>query len=112
MGWGRHSRHSLPMGVLRMTLLARVWGSRWFRSVGLLAVGLLLGHFAVPLLKSRDVHGIRVHPKKDGCTVEVASHRSYIWNKDAARAHDYEDLRCNESMTILPNFVVLACVCP
>jgi hypothetical protein len=100
------------MGVLHMTWLARVWGSRGFRSVGLLVMGLLLGQFAVPLLEPRDVHGIRVHPQEGGCNVEIASHRSYFWNKDAARAHDREDLKCNESMTILPNFVVLACVCP
>lgn len=100
------------MGVLHMTLLARVWGSRWFLSGALLAIGLLLGRFAVPLLEPRDIHGIRVHPKKDGCEVEFFTETFYYWRKYPAFGHGREDLKCNESMTILPNFVVLTCVCP
>ena len=31
---------------------------RWLRSMGALAVGVLLGRFGVPLLEPRDIHGI------------------------------------------------------
>lgn len=100
------------MGVLHMTWLARVLGNRWVRSVGLLAVGLLLGRFALPLLDPRDIHAIMVHPKKDGCEVGFATQTFYFWNKNPAQGYGSWDLKCNEGMTILPNFVVLTCVCP
>lgn len=100
------------MGVLHMTLLTRVWRSRWFRSVGLLAVGLLLGRFAIPLLDPRDIHSIVVHPKKDGCQVDFATQTFYFWNENPAQGYGSKDLKCREGMTILDNFLVLTCICP
>ena len=94
-----------------MTSRVRAWGSKWLFAVALLAAGVLMGRLGVPLLEPKDVHGIRVHPVKDGCTVEFSTMTFYLWYKDPAFGDLSEKLKCNDSMALLPN-VVIACVCP
>ena len=93
-----------------MTSPVRAWGSRWLRGAVLVAAGLLLGHFVVPWLLPRDFHGLRVHPNPDGCTVEFSTERYYLWHQNPGMGDLSGKLQCNQSMVLLPNFVV-ACVC-
>lgn len=85
----------------------------WLRSVVLVALGVIIGYFVIPLLKPTTLYGVRIHTvsAQDGCWLEWHESRQTFWEKGPSFGHGNERLKCKEDVLLLPN-VEAECVCP